>query len=173
MDAIRGIELPNALLLTAIEFVSLNHLEAVELRYFAGTPECPFIGGELATGTRIGDSFFEGVYIYRAEQLPAWAGVVPVSLAAKDRTTGAWTSHPGTLTFADGLLVEVACEGVEVRRKVRDGRLKAKFVLVENPESKAGIPTGTLTRYEYDHGRLWQRDARSRRVKFAAPLVVA
>ena len=171
MIAIQRLDVTQKPQLGSLEFISLNHREVLDLRYFAGTPVGPYLDGELQSGGRVGDSYFDGLYIYRAEQLPAWEGVVPVTFAT--RVSGAWTAHPGTLTFADGLLVEVACEGVEVRQKLRDGRLKAKFVLVENEERKDGLPTGTLTRYEYDHGRLWQRDARSRRVKLAAPLAVA
>ncbi len=146
--------------------------EVVQFRRHAGTPGSPYFADDGFRDFGVGDIRLDAAYIYRAEQLPTWEGVVPVAFAARDRASGTWAAHPGTLTFADGLLVEVACEGVEVRQKVRDGRLKAKFVLVENEEEKDGLPTGTLTRYEYDHGRLWQRDAGSRRVKFAAPLAV-
>ena len=146
--------------------------EVVQFRRHAGTPGSPYFADDGFRDYGVGDIQLAAAYIYRAEQLPAWEGVVPVAFAARDRASEPWAAHPGTLTFADGLLVAVACEGVEVRQKVRDGRLKAKFVLAENEERKDGVPTGTLTRYEYEHGRLWQRDARSRRVKFAAPLAV-
>lgn len=163
MDAMQELNDSRTPKLGSVEFVSLTHREAVELRYFAGTPDGPFLGGELMTGTRIGDAYFAGVYVYRAEQLPAWDAVVSVHFAT--RSGAAWVSLPGSLTFRDGLLVDVVCDEVEVRKKVVDGRLKARFVLAENEQHRGGIRTGTLTRYEYEYGRLWQRDARSRRVK--------
>ena len=164
MDAIQDLNDSRTPKLGSVEFVSTKHREAMELRYFVGTPDGPFLGGELMTSTRIGDAYFAGVYVYRAEQLPVWDGVVPVHFAK--RSDGNWGTVLGSLTFRDGLLVEVGCDGTEVRKKVVDGRIKARFVLAENEQRRDDVRSGTLTRYEYDHGRLWQREARPRRVQF-------
>ncbi len=172
-DANRELGDPIRIRWRGLSALQANDPQVVQFRLNAGTPGSPYFAVDGFREYGVGDLSLDAAYIYRAEQLPAWEGVVPVAFAARDRASGTWAAHPGTLTFADGLLVAVACEGVEVRQKVRDGRLKAKFVLVEDEEEKDGLPTGTLTRYEYDHGRLWQRDARSRRVKFASPLAVS
>jgi hypothetical protein len=125
-----------------------------ELRYFAGTPGAPYIGGVWLNRAMVGETYVERAYVYRAERLIGVSGTTDMVFAVPGAGGHRWAIRSGKMTTRDGFIVDVTIENYSL--KVTTGRhgINAVFYVLSSVAQENGKKVGDIQRMSVIDGRL-------------------
>lgn len=158
-----------ALPLMRLSVVSPNDDLVRTLRYFAGTPGAPFLGGKYYHRSPIGGTFVNGAYVYRAERFLVYDGTQHVTAVVRDKQKKAWIAYLCELTLKDGDFHDVKVEGYEWRQRRSKYGLNLRLDVFTQQQTKKGQTIGNVERWDVSNGRLLSVETRARGVTVQAP----
>lgn len=127
-----------------------------DLRFFAGTPCRPYIGGTHLRKTRVGDSLIEGAYVYRAEQVVGETGSFKISCAipVAESRRKKWRAFPAEVINQDGWTRDVKVNGIDWPHSYGKQGIKIRLNVVKDPKRKGDKVLGDITRWTVHNGKL-------------------